>query len=123
MFTAILFWLRRGSSRWQEDWVSLLADILGVALAGAVAFTIFSEVLGKMVLLIPKAVRKIRDEGRAEGQAAGHAEGLAAGRAEEQESQRRRREEAYRRFGIDVDGVRSLPDTQEVRDFLAGKGE
>ena len=115
MFAAILFWLRRGSSRWQEDWVSLLADILGVALAGAVAFTIFSEVLGKMVLLIPKAVRKIRDEGRAEGQ--------AEGRAEEQEAQRRRREEAYRKFGIDVDGVRSLPDTQEVRDFLAGKGE
>ena len=72
-----------------------------------------------MVLLIPKAVRKIRDEGRAEGQA----EGLAAGRAEEQEAQRRRREEAYRRFGLDVDGVRSLPDTPEVRDFLAGKGE
>ncbi len=111
MFAAILFWLRRGSSRWQEDWVSLLADILGVALAGAVAFTIFSEVLGKMVLLIPKAVRKIRDEGRAEGQ------------AEERQAQIARREEAYRRFGIDVDGVRSLPDTREVRDFLAGKGE
>ena len=80
-----------------------------------------------MALLIPKAVRKIRDEGRAEGQAeglaAGHAEGLAAGHAEEQEAQRRRREEAYRRFGIDVDGVRSLPDTPEVRDFLDGKGE
>ena len=68
-----------------------------------------------MALLIPKAVRKIRDEGRAEG--------LVEGRAEEQEIQRRRREEAYRRFGIDVDGVRSLPDTPEVRDFLAGKGE
>ena len=107
MFAAILFWLRRGSSRWQEDWVSLLADILGVALAGAVAFTIFSEVLGKMVLLIPKAVRKIRAVGEAEGR----------------ESQRARTEEAYRKFGIDVDGVRSLPDTQEVRDFLAGKGE
>ncbi len=60
-----------------------------------------------MALLIPKAVRKIRDEGRAEGR----------------ESQRSRTEEAYRRFGIDVDGVRFLPDTQEVRDFLDGKGE
>ena len=119
MFAAILFWLRRGSSRWQEDWVSLLADILGVALAGAVAFTIFSEVLGKMVLLIPKAVRKIRDEGRAEGQA----EGLAAGRAEEQEAQRRRREEALRRFGVEENGVRRLTFTQEVLDFLDGKGE
>lgn len=97
------------------DWVSLLADILGVALAGAIAFTIFSEVLGKMVLLIPKAVQKIRDEGEAEGR--------AKGRAEEQEAQYARREEAYRRFGIDVDGVRSLPDTPEVRAFLSGKEE
>ncbi len=115
MFAAILFWLRRGSSRWQEDWVSLLADILGVALAGAVVFTIFSEVLGKMVLLIPKAVRKIRDEGRAEGQ--------AEGRAEEQEAQRRRREEALRRFGVEENGVSRLTFTQEVLDFLDGKGE
>ena len=80
-----------------------------------------------MVLLIPKSVQKIRDEGRVEGQveglAAGHAEGLAEGRAKEQEAQRIRREEAYRRFGVEVDGIRSLPDTQEVRDFLAGKGE
>ena len=60
-----------------------------------------------MALLIPKAVRRIRDEGR----------------AEEREAQRARREEAYRRFGIDVDGVRSLPDNREVRDFLDGKGE
>ena len=32
-----------------------------------------------------------------------------------------RTEEAYRRFGIDVDGVRVLPDTPEVRRFLAGE--
>ena len=97
------------------DWVSLLADILGVALAGAIAFTIFSEVLGKMVLLIPKAVQKIRDEGRAEG----HAEGQAA----ERESQHARREEALRRFGVEENGVRRLTFTQEVLDFLDGKEE
>ena len=60
-----------------------------------------------MVLLIPKAVQKIRDEGEAEGR----------------ESQRARTEEAYRRFGVAVNGVRSLPDTPEVRDFLNGKEE
>ena len=59
------------------------------------------------MLLIPKAVQKIRD----------------AGKAEERKAQSVRSSEAYRRFGIDVDGVRSLPDTPEVRDFLAGKGE
>ena len=68
-----------------------------------------------MALLIPKAVRKIRDEGRAEG--------LAAGRAEEQETQRRRRKEALRRFGVEENGVRRLTFTQEVLDFLDGKGE
>ena len=57
------------------------------------------------MLLIPKAVQRIKDEGRAEGRAI----------------QRARLDEAYRRFGIETDGVRSLPDTQEVRDFLAGK--
>ena len=64
-----------------------------------------------MVLLIPKAVQKIRDEGRQEG------------RAEEREAQHARREESYSRFGIAVNGVRSLPDTPEVRDFLNGKEE
>ena len=60
-----------------------------------------------MVLLIPKAVQKIRDEGR----------------ASEREAQLARRMEAYRRFGVAVNGVRFLPDTPEVRDFLNGKEE
>ena len=123
IFAAILLWLHRYSPRWPEDWVSLLADILGVALAGAIAFTIFSEVLGKMVLLIPKAVQKIRDEGEAEGRAKGHAEGRQEGRAEEQEAQLARREEALRRFGVEENGVRRLTFTQEVLDFLDGKEE
>ena len=32
-----------------------------------------------------------------------------------------RTEEAYHIFGKDVNGVRMLPDTPEVRRFLAGK--
>ena len=76
-----------------------------------------------MVLLIPKAVQKIRDEGEAEGRAKGHAEGRQEGRAAEREAQPARTEEAYRRFGVAVNGVRSLPDTPEVRDFLNGKEE
>lgn len=62
------------------------------------------------MLLIPRVVQKIK--------AAGYAEGLAEVRAERR---RARFAEAFRRFGIDLDGVRSLPDTQEVRDFLDGK--
>ena len=82
-----------------------MADILTVALSWAIGFTIVSEALGTVVLLIPKAVKRIK----------------AVGREEERQAQSLRLEEAYCRFGIETDGVRSLPDTQEVRDFLAGK--
>ena len=132
-----------------------------MALAGAVAFTIFSEVLGPVVLLIPKAFRSIkklgreeglvegqalgreeglvegqalgreegivegqalgREEGIVEGQALGREEGMVEGQAKERQAQSRRREEAYRRFGIEVDGVRVLPNTPEIQDFLDGK--
>jgi hypothetical protein len=39
------------------------------------------------------------------------------------EDQRKREEEAYRRFGVEVDGVRMLPDTPEVEEFLSGTSE
>lgn len=35
-----------------------------------------------------------------------------------EERQRARRREAMSRFGVEVDGVRVLPDTPEVREFL-----
>ena len=57
------------------------------------------------MLLIPKVVQRIKAEGRAEVRAI----------------QRARFAEAYRRFSIEANGVRGLPDTQEVRDFLDGK--
>ena len=37
-----------------------------------------------------------------------------------EERQRARREEACACFGVEVDGVRMLPDTPEVREFLGG---
>ena len=98
-----------------------MADILTVALSWAIGFTIISEALGTVVLLIPKAVKRIKAVGHEEGLVEGRAEGLAEGIAEERQAQSLRLEEAYCRFGIETDGVRSLPDTQEVRDFLAGK--
>ena len=55
-----------------------------------------------MVLLIPQAVKKIMDRGRRE--------------------QRDRTEEAYKRFGVDVDGVVMLPRTPEVEEFLSKNG-
>ena len=54
-----------------------------------------------MVLLIPAAVKKLIEKGRAE--------------------QRDRLDEAYRRFGVEVNGTLTLPRTREVEDFLSGK--
>ena len=57
------------------------------------------EVTGRMVLLIPKAWNRAKREGRAE--------------------QRKLEDEAYKRFGIEVEGVLVLPRTPEVERFLA----
>ena len=42
----------------------------------------------------------------------------ARGEARGEARQRARRREAMSRFGVDVNGVRMLPDTPEVREFL-----
>ena len=68
------------------------------------------------MLLIPRTVRAILAKGWAEG----WAEGLAKGKASVREAQLQRINEAYERFGIDVDGVRALPNTPEVKEFLWG---
>jgi uncharacterized protein (DUF58 family) len=38
-----------------------------------------------------------------------------------EERQRARRQEVLARFGVEVDGVRMLPDTPEVQRFLDGE--
>lgn len=58
------------------------------------------------------AERRARERERAEREADLMAEVRGA------EGQRARRREAYDRFGVEVDGVRMLPDTPEVREFL-----
>ena len=54
------------------------------------------------MLLIPAEVRRLKREGRKEGR-------------EERDARYR---EAYRRFGVEVDGVVMLPHTPEVQAFL-----
>ncbi len=61
------------------------------------------------MLLIPAAIRKIKEEGR------------KVGRREVREEMKERLDEAYKRFGVDVDGVIGLPDTPEVWRFLNGE--
>ena len=55
----------------QNDSVYLLAAIFGAAMGIALAVAILLEVSGRMVLLIPAAVRKIKAEGRKEGRKEG----------------------------------------------------
>ena len=90
------------SQLWQDD-VYLLAAILGVSAGIALLVAIVLEVTGRMVLLIPKAWNRAKREGRAE--------------------QRKLEDEAYKRFGVEVDGVLVLPRTPEVERFLAGEPE
>ena len=94
-----------GLSQW--DNVSLLSDIFGASAGVALLVVISVEVLGRMVLLIPKTVRAILERGKAEGR----------------EAQSRRVNEAYERFGVEVDGVQALPNTPEVKEFLRGDSD
>jgi hypothetical protein len=52
-----------------------------------------------MVLWAPARIRKLKRQGRKE--------------------QRDRNREAYKRFGVEVNGVMMLPRTPEVEEFLA----
>ena len=94
------------SPRWNEDWLALLADILSGAMGISIALTITVELVGNMVLLIPQRIRELK----------------AQGRNEERKAQIARRKEAYRRFGVEVDGGLVLPVTPEVERFLEGDG-
>lgn len=93
------------SPKWSEDRLTLMAAIFGVAGGASLTFAIVTELGGRMVLLIPDAIRKIKE----------------AGRKEQRQAQQRRRKEAYERFGVEVNGIVMLPRTPEVEAFLNGE--
>ena len=86
----VMGWLHWGDLREGANRIYLLAAIFGVAAGAASAVAIIVEVGGRLMLLIPAAVRKIleqgreqgRVEGREEGRVEGHEEGRMAERAE-----------------------------------------
>ena len=51
-----------------ESYVYLLAAIFGASLGTALFVAIVSEGIGYMVLLIPRRIKQLKDEGRDEGQ-------------------------------------------------------
>ena len=71
------------------------------------------------ILIKERYLRKGHEAGLEEGRKTG----LEEGRKTEREERAKREREAYQRFGVVVDGVRMLPDTDEVRRFLAGESE
>ena len=103
---AFLLWRHWKSLRWDdESYVYLTAAIFGMSVGIALMAAIVVEVAGRMLLLIPDAIRKIKEQGRKEA------------RKEHND----RVIEAYQRFGMVVDGVTVLPRTPEVEAFLSGK--
>lgn len=76
--------------QWQKlqadvDPIFRLAAIFGVSAGSASLLAIVSEVIGRMVLLIPSAVKKLKEAGRKEGLEEGRVEGRDAERARIQE--------------------------------------
>ena len=57
-----------------ESYVYLLAAIFGAALGTALFVAIVSEGIGYMVLLIPRRIKQLKDEGREEGREEGQRE-------------------------------------------------
>ena len=62
---AIMLWLYQDGLK-EDNSIYLLAAIFGVAAGASSTFAIIVEVGGRIVLLIPAAIRKIKDEGRQE---------------------------------------------------------
>ena len=92
-----------------HDGVLWLAAIFGVSAGSALLVAIFLEVMGRMVLLIPAAIKKIKEEGRREG------------RREGRQEERRRIAEALRQAGEREDGSVHITLTPEVMKLLMGE--
>ena len=120
----VVFLVLHWSSFTADSWIYLLAAICGAAVGIGLLAVALVESVGRMVLLVPEIIKKLREQGREEGRTEGREEGRIEGREKERKEQRRRREEAYMRFGVEVeDGVLTLPNTLEVEAFLSGETE
>ena len=83
-----------------DDGIFWMAAIFGVSAGSALLVAIFLEVLGRMVLLIPAAIKKLKDEGRRE--------------------ERRRIFDAIRQLGEREDGTIQITLTPELLKILMG---
>ena len=89
----LLYW-----GNWQErDWLTLLAAVFAVSAGIAATTAIVAEFGGRIMLLIPATVRRLRAEGREEGRVEGRVEGREEGRVEGREEERAEWEAWYKR--------------------------
>ena len=103
----ILGWLNWDELRAGNNRIYLLAAIFSVAAGAASAVAVIVEVGGRLVLLIPAAVKRIMEQGRQEGREQGRQEGRQEGR--EQGRQEERTEwEAWLRRRIEAE-ANNLP--------------
>lgn len=84
----------------QDDSIYLLAAIFGAAAGTALSTAIILEVSGRMVLLIPATVRKIKAQGHAEGKVEGREEGIEVGRDKGRAEERQRINAAFAELDI-----------------------
>ena len=98
------------------EYIFTLAAIFTVSVGTALTSAIIAEGVGYMVLLIPKRVKHLKDEGRREGRMEGRMEGRVEGRMEERAEARERAGKAFARFErgeITFDELRRLTSGQD----------
>jgi hypothetical protein len=70
-----------------------------------------------------QAEKRATERGLKRGLKTGLKTGLKQGREAAREEARTRMQQALERFGVEVNGVRMLPDTPEVQKFLDGEAD
>ena len=68
-----------------------------------------------------KGLEQGMEQGLKQGMEQGMERGLEQGIEQGRQERDKRLKEAYERFGVDLDGVRVLPRTPEIQEFLEGK--
>ena len=104
---------RRALLDWSDEgYLFTLAAIFAVSAGTALTSAVVAEGVGYVVLLIPKRIKQLKDEGRAEGRAEGRTEGRAEGRAEERE-RAGKAIDRFERGEITIDELRRLTSDQD----------
>ena len=114
LMTAVLAAVFRAHLRtWPEtEALFVAAAIFAVSAGAALLSAIIAEGVGYMVLLIPRRIKKLKDEGRAEGRAEGVQEGIVTGLAQGIETGRAQGIETGRAQGIETGRAQGV---QEAR--------